>query len=86
MKQRPRIYYSDVQKALMWGRWQKGEPLNAIARLFDRGHSSIQGILAETGGIRPRPVNSEPAPSSRDSVSSAFSSHGHSQELEWPIF
>ncbi len=27
--------------------------LNSIARLFDRGHSSIQGILAETGGIRP---------------------------------
>ncbi len=55
MKQRPRIYYSEEQKALMWDRWQKGESLNSIARLFDRGHSSIQGIFAETGGIRPAP-------------------------------
>jgi IS30 family transposase len=38
----------------MWDRWQKGESLHSIARLFDRGHSSIQRILAETGGIRPR--------------------------------
>ena len=54
MKMRPRIYYTDSDKALMWDRWQKGESLNAIARLFDRGHSSIQRILTETGGIRPR--------------------------------
>ena len=54
MKQRPRIYYSEAQKALMWDRWQQGESLSSIARLFDRGHSSIQGIFAETGGIRPR--------------------------------
>lgn len=53
MKQRPRIYYTESQKALMWDRWQKGESLHKIARLFDRHHSSIQRILAETGGIRP---------------------------------
>ncbi len=53
MKQRPRIYYSEAQKALMWDRWQKGDSLHDIARLFDRGHSSIQRILAESGGIRP---------------------------------
>lgn len=53
MKQRPRIYYSDADKALMWARWQKGESLNSIARHFDRGHSEIQCILARTGGIRP---------------------------------
>lgn len=53
MKQRPRIYYSEAQKALMWERWQKGDTLHDIARLFDRGHSSIQRILAERGGIRP---------------------------------
>ena len=55
MKQRPRIYYSAEQKTLMWDRWQAGDSLHEIARLFDRGHSSIQGVLAETGGIRPRP-------------------------------
>jgi len=53
MKQRPRIYYSESQKALMWDRWQKGDSLHSIARLFDRGHSSVQRILSETGGIRP---------------------------------
>jgi IS30 family transposase len=53
MKQRPRIYYSETQKAMMWERWRKGESLQQIAQLFDRNHSSIQRILAETGGIRP---------------------------------
>jgi IS30 family transposase len=53
MKQRARIYYTEVQKALMWERWRKGESLQHIAQLFDRNHSSIHGILAETGGIRP---------------------------------
>lgn len=53
MAQRPRIYYTESQKALMWERWQKGESLQQIAQLFDRNHSSIQRILAETGGIRP---------------------------------
>ena len=45
MKMRPRIYYTETDKALMWDRWQKGESLNSIARLFDRGYSSIQRIL-----------------------------------------
>ena len=53
MKYRPRIYYTDAQKALMWDRWQKGDSLHAIARLFDRSHGSIAGILSRTGGIRP---------------------------------
>lgn len=53
MKQRRRIYYSESQKALMWERWRQGDSLQQIAQLFDRNHSSIQGILAETGGIRP---------------------------------
>lgn len=53
MKQRPRIYYTETQRALMWDRWQKGESLQKIALLFDRNHSSIQKILAQTGGIRP---------------------------------
>ncbi len=53
MKYRPRIYYTEEQKALMWDRWQKGESLGSIARLFDRYHSSIERIIAEYGGIRP---------------------------------
>ncbi|RDS78896.1 IS30 family transposase [Dyella monticola] len=53
MSRRPKIYYSDSQKALMWKCWQRGESLHKIARLFDRHHSSVRRILAETGGIRP---------------------------------
>ena len=53
MKQRRRIYYNEEQTALMWDRWGKGDSMHAIARLFDRGHSSVQGILSQTGGIRP---------------------------------
>jgi IS30 family transposase len=53
MKQRSRIYYTETDKSLMWERWQKGDSLNEIARLFDRGHSSIQRVFEKTGGIRP---------------------------------
>jgi hypothetical protein len=37
---------SESQAALMWERWRKGESLQHIAQLFDRNHSSVQGILA----------------------------------------
>jgi len=50
-----RIYYTDEQKKEMWDRWQKGESMNAIGRLFDRSHSSIQGILSKMGGLPPAP-------------------------------
>jgi len=53
MKQRPRIYYSESQKALMWERWKQGWTLHEIGKLFDRGHTSVQRIFAETGGFRP---------------------------------
>jgi len=55
MKYPTRIYYTEADKSLMWDRWQKGESLNSIARHFGRSHSSIQGILSRTGGIRPAP-------------------------------
>jgi IS30 family transposase len=55
MSRRSKIHYSESQKALMWERWQRGESLHTIARLFDRHHSSVRRILAETGGIRPAP-------------------------------
>ena len=53
MKQRPRIYYSASQKALMWERWKQGWTLHQIGQLFDRPHTSIQNVLSKTGGIRP---------------------------------
>jgi IS30 family transposase len=55
MKYRTRIQYTEADKALMWERWRQGESLHAIARLFDRNHPSIGGILSRTGGIRPSP-------------------------------
>jgi IS30 family transposase len=55
MKYRTRIYYTETDKALMWERWRQGESLHAIARLFDRNHSAIGGVLSRTGGIRPAP-------------------------------
>ena len=33
------------------GNWKKEESLQQIARLFDRNHSSVQRIFAESGGI-----------------------------------
>jgi len=53
MKYRTRIFYTETDKALMWDRWQKGDSLHAIARLFDRSHGAIGRILSRTGGIRP---------------------------------
>ena len=53
MKMRPRIYYTEEQKAMMWDRWKKGESLGSIARLFDRHQPSIERIIREQGGIRP---------------------------------
>jgi len=55
MKQRRRIYYSERQRALMWERWRAGESLQHIAQLFDRNHSSVPRILAQTGEIQPPP-------------------------------
>ena len=53
MKYRKRTYYTEEQKALMWDRWREGDSIHDIARLFDRYHSSVQGIFARCGGIRP---------------------------------
>jgi IS30 family transposase len=53
MKRRRRIYYNAQQRAIIWERYQQGESLHDIAKFFDRGHSSIQGILVKSGGIIP---------------------------------
>ena len=61
MKRRPRIYYSDSQKALMWERWKQGWTLHEIDKLFDRAHSSIHRILAETGrSVTPKEYGPQP--------------------------
>ena len=55
MGYRTRIKYTSAQKADIWDRWQRGESLTSIGRLFDRHSTSIFGLLAPTGGIRPPP-------------------------------
>ena len=34
MKYRPRIYYSDAQKALMWDQWEKGDSMHTLTMGF----------------------------------------------------
>ena len=53
MNRRPRTYYTDNQRALMWERWRAGWTLHQIGHLFDRPHTSIPNVLSRTGGIRP---------------------------------
>ena len=55
MVYRTRIKYTAAQRAEIWDRWQRGESLSSIGRLFDRPSSSIFNMLAPTGGIRPPP-------------------------------
>lgn len=64
----------------MWERWKKGESLHQIAQLFDRHHSSIRGILAETGGIRPAQRHRSPVAltlAEREEISRSLAA-GHS--------
>ncbi len=53
MAYRRRIFFTDKQKSEIWDRWQRGESMSSIGRLFDRGSSSIYPLLERTGGIRP---------------------------------
>jgi len=53
MKSSKRRFFTQADKNLMWDRWQKGESLNSIARLFATSHSAISGVFSKTGGVRP---------------------------------
>jgi IS30 family transposase len=53
MKYRRRIYYSGEQRADIWDRWQRGESMRSIGRVFDRQSSSVFSVISPTGGIRP---------------------------------
>ncbi len=53
MSYRRRIYFTSEQKSEIWDRWQRGESMSSIGRLFDRESASIYPLLSRTGGIRP---------------------------------
>ena len=47
--------FSTAEKTELWDRWQRGESLRAIGRVFGKPSSSIYFQLAPHGGIRPAP-------------------------------
>jgi hypothetical protein len=53
MKYRRRIYYSAEQPAEIWDRWQRGETMRSIGRVFDRQSSAVFSVISPTGGIGP---------------------------------
>ena len=50
MKRRPRIVYTDSQKAMMWDRWQKGESMREIASQLGRSPSTVSREIQRNGG------------------------------------
>ena len=50
-----RRFITEPERQMIFDRWFKGESQYAIARALGRGHTSIQGVLSRTGGIRPLP-------------------------------
>ena len=55
MARRYRRRFSATEKTEMWDRWQRGESLRSIGRVFGKPSSSIYFQLAPHGGIRPAP-------------------------------
>jgi len=48
-----RRFITEPERQMIFDRWFKGESQYSIARSLGRGHTSIQGVLSRTGGIRP---------------------------------
>ena len=55
MERRYRRGFSTAEKTELWDRWQRGESMRSIGRVFGKPSSSIYFQLAPLGGIRPRP-------------------------------
>ena len=53
MDRRYRRGFSAAEKTELWDRWQRGESLRAIGRVFGKPSSSIYFQLSPYGGIRP---------------------------------
>src|SRR3546814_13458213 len=47
--------FSAAESAEIWDRWQRGEGLKLIGRMFGKNSSSIFAHLRPHGGIRPAP-------------------------------
>lgn len=55
MGMRRRRYFTAAESAEIWDRWQRGEGLKLIGRVFGKTSSSIFAHLRPHGGIRPAP-------------------------------
>ena len=55
MERRCRRGFSTAEKTELWDRWQRGESMRSIGRVFGKPSSSIYFQLAPYGGIRPAP-------------------------------
>ena len=53
MTRRTRTFFTNTQKSDIWDRWERGESMSSIGRIFERDSSSIYPLLSRTGGIRP---------------------------------
>ena len=53
-KERARRGYTVMDLEEVWDRWQRGESLKAIGRVFRKEGSSVYSQIAPYGGIRPR--------------------------------
>jgi hypothetical protein len=53
MVRRTRIKVTAAQRSEIWDRWQRGESMSSIGRLFERESSSVYSLISPTGGIRP---------------------------------
>ena len=52
---RKRRHYTAAESAEIWERWQKGEGLKSIGRVFGKSSGSIFSHISPAGGIRPPP-------------------------------
>jgi IS30 family transposase len=55
MGKRRRRFFTAAESAEIWDRWQRGEGLKLIGRMFGKTSSSIFAHLRPHGGIRPAP-------------------------------
>ena len=55
VKRRQRRTFTAAESAEVWDRWQRGEGLKAIGRVFGKTSSAIFAHLKPHGGIRPAP-------------------------------
>jgi hypothetical protein len=53
MTQARRVRLSAMQRTDMWNRWNAGQSLHQIGRVFGKSHVSIHFMLSQHGGIVP---------------------------------